>query len=316
MRTYLFLTLLLIAVAADVSAAQRTFVSAANGDDANPCTRALPCRSFTAALLLTDADGEVIAVDSGGYGAVVLTQPASIISPAGVHAAITASSGNAITINAGDSAHVVLSNLSLSSSGGSFGIDANTVLALSVEHCSIEGFTDEGVVFDPTTANACLYVTDTIVRRSGVSGIHVIGGTGIQATIESSRLYDNVYTSIAVYKAYATVRDCVASGSIGNPNIWAQDGGATIVIDKTVSTDSVNGFFSGSSSTIILTRCAATANTTGLRATGTLYVSDSTITNNGLGVKIDPGATIASRGNNRLQANTTNGAFSGSFSGQ
>src|SRR5437667_6512142 len=95
--------ILLLFGATNLPAAQRTFVSAATGSDANTCTRSLPCRSFAAALQFTDPDGEVIVVDSGGYGPVTITQAVSLISPEGVHAGITAASGNAITLNAGDS---------------------------------------------------------------------------------------------------------------------------------------------------------------------------------------------------------------------
>src|SRR5947209_20205984 len=69
--------------------AQRTFVSA-NGNDANLCTRTFPCRSFAAAVALTNSDGEVIVLDSGGYGPVTITQAVSLISPEGVYAGITA----------------------------------------------------------------------------------------------------------------------------------------------------------------------------------------------------------------------------------
>src|SRR5438876_9156935 len=102
--------ILLLFGATNLPAAQRTFVSAAIGSDANPCTRALPCRSFAAALPFTDTDGEVIVVDSGGYGPVTITQSVSLIAPDGVYAGITtlAFSGPAVTVNAGDTANVIL----------------------------------------------------------------------------------------------------------------------------------------------------------------------------------------------------------------
>src|SRR3982750_3043579 len=89
-----------ILVAADAFAASRTFVSAGTGVDTNSCTRTAPCRSFTAALPLTDVDGEVIVLDSGGYGPVTITRGVSITSPGGVYAGITATTGNAITLSA------------------------------------------------------------------------------------------------------------------------------------------------------------------------------------------------------------------------
>ncbi len=310
--------LLLAALYASNSfAAQRTFVSAATGADINPCTRPLPCRSFAAALPATDAGGEIIAVDSGGYGPVTIAQAVSIIAPAGVHAAITATSANAITVAAADTDNVLLSNLIIGSIGANDGVVASSVAQLSVEHCTISGFGDEGLRFQPSTALSRLLVTDTTVRNSGVGGIHVIGAADrdIRATIESAGLYDNTATNLAVAFAHATIRNSVAAGTPVNPSVWAQDGGI-IIADRTVSAMSLNGFFAQDSGVAILTRCVATGNTAGLAASGTIYVSDSTITMNSHGVDLSAGGSILTRNNNRLQRNTVDGAFTAAFSGQ
>jgi hypothetical protein len=84
------LMLLMVLSAGAAEAAQRTFVSAGSGSDANPCSRALPCRSFGTAIGQTDSGGEVVVLDSGGYGPVTVTQSVAIIAPPGVHAAVTA----------------------------------------------------------------------------------------------------------------------------------------------------------------------------------------------------------------------------------
>jgi hypothetical protein len=76
---------------------QRTFVST-SGNDANLCTPTQPCRSFTAAIAQTTAGGEVIALDSGGYGPFTVNKALTI---AGAHVAITVFSGTGIAVNAG-----------------------------------------------------------------------------------------------------------------------------------------------------------------------------------------------------------------------
>src|SRR5207245_10723104 len=73
-------------------AAQRTFVSG-SGNDANPCTRDMPCRSFGAAIAVTSTNGEVVALDSAGYGPVTVTQGVATVAPNGVHAGISVVSG-------------------------------------------------------------------------------------------------------------------------------------------------------------------------------------------------------------------------------
>src|SRR5437588_3023774 len=103
--------------------AQRSFVSANHGNDANPCTATLPCRNFAAAITQTAAGGEVIALDSGGYGPVNIGSSISLIAPPGVYAGITAFSGDAITIAAGASDVVTLRGLTLNGLGGHNGVD-------------------------------------------------------------------------------------------------------------------------------------------------------------------------------------------------
>ena len=56
--------------------AQRTFVSS-TGVDSHPCNLAQPCRSFASAIAQTDIGGEVIVLDSAGYGPVTITQSVS-----------------------------------------------------------------------------------------------------------------------------------------------------------------------------------------------------------------------------------------------
>src|SRR5438477_5545805 len=96
---------------------QRTFVSAHGGSDANVCSVVQPCRSFGAAMALTLAGGEIIVLDSGGYGVVTIDKSVSITSPAGVYAGVTAFSGNAITINTA-SLTVVVEGLTVNGLGG------------------------------------------------------------------------------------------------------------------------------------------------------------------------------------------------------
>ena len=222
MKNNMFIIVVGLLFSTTLSAAPRTFVAASNGNDANPCSRSLPCRSFSAAIAQTDVGGEVIALDSGGYGVVTINQPVSLIAPSGVYAGITSSGGNGVTV-ATVSGRVVLRNLTLNSAimAANSGVRADSVSVLSVESCTISGF-DYGIQFAPSTANATLIVRDTAVANSTTIGIDVAGGMGVQATIDSVRLQQNV-TGIYVSGAEATIRTSVTSG-IGNPGFWGQLG--------------------------------------------------------------------------------------------
>ena len=83
-------------------AVSRTFV-ATSGLDSNTATNCgptTPCRTFNAALSVTSAGGEVVVLESGGYGPapVNITQSVSITAPDGAYAGITVGTGNGITI--------------------------------------------------------------------------------------------------------------------------------------------------------------------------------------------------------------------------
>ena len=108
-----------------LATAQRTFV-ASTGVDTNACSITAPCRGFATAVAKTTANGEVIVLDSAGYGPVTLTTSISLIAPAGVYAGIKVFSGDGITINAPGSV-VVLRGLTINGQGGITGIRAQAV---------------------------------------------------------------------------------------------------------------------------------------------------------------------------------------------
>ena len=116
----LFLASLLLLCVLPAQAAQRTFVSTAGSDanTASSCASTTPCRGFGAALTVTDAGGEIIALSSGGYGPVTITKSVSLISPEGVYAGISVFSGAGITI-ATAGVNVILRGLSVNSMGSS-----------------------------------------------------------------------------------------------------------------------------------------------------------------------------------------------------
>ena len=63
------LVVMLLASAPVHAQATRTWVSG-TGDDMNPCSRAAPCKTFAAAIAVTDTNGEIDCVDAGGFGRV------------------------------------------------------------------------------------------------------------------------------------------------------------------------------------------------------------------------------------------------------
>src|SRR5262250_3566824 len=79
--------------------ASRTWVSGV-GDDANPCSRTAPCKTFAGAISKTAVSGEINVLDPGGFGAVTITK-AITIQAVGAEAGVLVSGTNGIVVSAG-----------------------------------------------------------------------------------------------------------------------------------------------------------------------------------------------------------------------
>src|SRR5437762_802411 len=110
LRTFAVRFCIILSLAAPASAQNNRSAVSVNGSDTNPCTVASPCRSFTAALAHTNFRGEVIALDSGGYGPFTFSQDVTVAGAPGVYAAMTVPTGNGIDVSV-TSASVKISNL-------------------------------------------------------------------------------------------------------------------------------------------------------------------------------------------------------------
>src|SRR5881409_1772379 len=69
--------------------ASRTWVSGV-GDDANPCSRTAPCKTWAGAISKTLAGGEIDALDPGGFGAVTITKSITLDGGGGQVASVLA----------------------------------------------------------------------------------------------------------------------------------------------------------------------------------------------------------------------------------
>jgi parallel beta helix pectate lyase-like protein len=306
--------LLILAAVDDLPAAQRTFVSATNGVDTNSCTPALPCRNFAAAILLADPNGEVVVLNSGGYGPVQITKSVSLIAPRGVYAGITAFSGDAVYVSALDTDHVALTNLTLNGQGADNGIDISGIASVDVDGCVISGFATYGIWFTSPTDGAQLYVIDTVVRRTDAIAVVVAPRAAVNRAMIDSVSLDQNGSGFFVESGEATIRQSKVSGYSGT-GFFASTS-SKVLVEDSVSTGMIAGFAAYGGGVMTLSRCAVTSNTKGLQAYGTgsiIYVSDSTITANDTSVTLVNNGAVFSRGNNMLQGNTTNSLFTGFY---
>src|SRR6202011_469935 len=119
MRRLMFFALFAMAACfcAMSSAAQaqatRTWVSGV-GDDANPCSRTAPCKTFPGAISKTAAAGEIDVLDPGGFGTLTINKAITLDGGGGQVSSVLAGTGtNGIIVAAGANDTVVIRNLSI-----------------------------------------------------------------------------------------------------------------------------------------------------------------------------------------------------------
>src|ERR1700737_5338608 len=101
-----------LAIAPAHAQATRTWVSGV-GDDANPCSRTAPCKTWPGAISKTAAGGEIDALDPGGFGAVTIVKSITLDGGGGQVASILVAGTNAINVSAGPNDVVIIRNLRL-----------------------------------------------------------------------------------------------------------------------------------------------------------------------------------------------------------
>jgi len=134
--------------------ATRTWVSGV-GDDANPCSRTAPCKTFAGAISKTAAGGQISVLDPAGYGAVTITKSISIVAR-GDHASALVAGTNAINISAAATDVVTLSGIEMDGLGngsvpGLSGVKVNSAAKVVIDNCLIHGFSTAAVEIASTT---------------------------------------------------------------------------------------------------------------------------------------------------------------------
>jgi hypothetical protein len=301
MRTIRFalgsLLLVLFFASASMAQVQRRFVSGL-GNDGNACNRTAPCRTFTQALLGTSPGGEVIVLDSAGYGSFTITQPVSVIAPPGVYAGISVFSGDGIDINATAGTDIVtLRGLTINNQGGSgTGIVFNSGGTLHIESCTVNGFSGGAGVSIVSLGN--IFVKDTIARGNGY-GISVSMLTTGTANIAMDRVHLDANAigltlgaGVAGAGVTGVLRNSSTSGnSVRGISLVGQGGPVTVDIESCMITGNLDG--------IILHGSGG--------GTGTASISNCTLARNtGFGYEVEPFGVLYSRGNNTITGNGMN----------
>jgi len=196
--------------------ATRTWISGV-GDDANPCSRTAPCKTWAGAISKTAPGGEINCIDPGGFGGVTITKSITLRCD-GALAGTLVSGTNAIIVNAAATDRVVLDSIDFE--GVTTGLNAVNILQardVVIINSRIRGFQGSpgnGVLVNGSSNNkirvvitnsyfvgnvigvkvaspdgrANVTITNTLIDASDVAGVSTSGGAGNTVSISGSTI--------------------------------------------------------------------------------------------------------------------------------
>ena len=284
-RHLLVALLFLLAVSALPSSlraqASKIFV-ASIGNDANDGSRGSPKRNFQAAHDAVAAGGQIVVLDTAGYGTLNISKSLSVTVPPGVNGFITAiGNANGVTIEGASKVGVVLRGLIIEGGGqnAGVGIYASSAANLVIEGCTIRNFI--WGVFQ-TTADSSTSLSDCVLLGCS-RGLYLQSLNGsATANVNHCRFELNGREGITVF----------ANPSAG-PTITAADS----LCYRNNTGIAVTGMGATAKASVLVSNCVITDNATGILASSS-------------------GAFVLSRGNNTLSNNAAGSAFTGTYGAQ
>ena len=286
----------LLAVNSSANAqASRTWVSGV-GDDANPCSRTAPCKTFAGAISKTANCGEIDALDPGGYGAVTITKSITI-DGTGTFASILASLVTGITINA--TATDVITIRGISINGFCNGLRAMNILqakTVNIEDCVMFRFAGPGILVNESS-DLNLNIRNTVIRDNTGAGLDLTTSSGtVKGSLSEVSLIGNNHGLHAKNRTRIIANNSVFSNNTTNGILAdATAGGAVATVrvwNSLISTNGGNGVRAGN----------AGGGNSGVEI-GQCQINNNT----GNGVLVSAGGVVETFTNNSIRGNGTDG---------
>ena len=217
--------------------ATRTWVSGVGDDVPGVCSRTQPCKTFAAALSVTDTNGEINCIDPGGFGTLTINKSITI-DCSGTFGGIVAAGINGITINLTASPaplkSVALRGLNINGAGsaGQAGLRGVSILSASLvtlDNVVISNFTQQGVA-DVRAAPGRLFIRNSVVRNNTGVGILAAGATGTNVSIENTHSINN---ALGLATGNGNAVKITRSLFSGNSTGIEADAGGVVGVDNT-----------------------------------------------------------------------------------
>ncbi len=267
----------LVLSAAQAGGANRAWVSGHGADAAGCGAPTNPCRSFQYVHdNIVAAGGEIDILDPAGYGAVTISKALSIVNDGVGTAGVQATSGDAITINAGANDVVTLRGLNIDGLGtGANGIVFNSGGGLTVTDCAIRHFagsgaSGNGVLIQPTSGSTTLLISNVTVSDNGHSGVYLLSPSGapnVTAAIDGLTALNNSAVDVFVDSSNATggavsvaMSDSIATSAQNGVLLKSAAAPLSASIDRSTFSNNLIGVYAGGTATVLLGRSVITSN--------------------------------------------------------
>jgi hypothetical protein len=270
--------------------ATRTWVSGV-GDDANPCSRTAPCKTWAGAITKTTAGGEIDALDPGGFGALTITKSITLDGGGGQVASVLTAGTPGITVAAGSNDVVVLRNLTFQGllgngtnpgSAGTNGINFTSGAELVIDNCNVNGFNTNGL-------NVALSATGVVMVRN--STFRNNAGYAVAATTSSGFALVQISNSSVV--------GTLGSGGPAQGGVSVNTGGFVTVSNSTFEDLNIGALVIGNGTLSVDNSLFTTTSTAIATGAGTtLNVNNNSFYANSAVFSVSGSATSA--GNNKI----------------
>lgn len=288
-KAVLVICVLLTITSAAHAQSTRTWVSGV-GDDADPCSRTAPCKTFGGAISKTATGGEISVLDPGGYGSLNITKALTVDggTGAGWGSVLTSGSGFTINITTGLATDkVILRNLSINCGRTNF--DAIRFVAgkeLHVQNVDIFQCLSDGIeVNGPATGTMKVFVKNTSIRNGG-TGIRMLSAGGTVNVSVNECEFANNTTGADVQAGTLNISNSNITGHSGVGLAASGSVGSVINADNNVITNTAGSAITAASPVALV------------------RISNNSIHRNGSGIAVS-GGVIQTCGNNKNYGNTT-----------
>jgi hypothetical protein len=297
----LALTPLLFAAPAHAQAT-RTWVSGV-GDDANPCSRTAPCKTYAGAISKTAVNGEINCLDPGGFGSVTITKSMSIVcdyTEGGVLAAgtfgfnVNAPAGSIVTLKGQDVECVGTGTNGVQILGVGVTVHVHKTQIRSCRNSG--GGNGNGILVANSSGVSNVTIADSYLTDNGgtISNAGILikptGGAGANVSINNVKLEGNIQGIFGD-----------GTGGGGATNISVKNSVIATSTSNGIAISSAGGAFNAVVSSSLIAANAGTGATVA-GAGGSLRLGSNTITHNATGVS-SIGGTLQSFKNNEIVSN-------------